>query len=164
MDDSLITYEEVESKMMAAFGAVPHILGAYKEIPNVIEGHMNVFGHIMMKKGLPLSRYEREYLAVETSNANTCEYCISHHTSARDKHVEESNVTQEQRDALKKLAFMMAKDPSTTPTLKKEFLEAGYDEKQWLHAISVCSYFNFANRIVLSLDLPLEEGHETILN
>jgi len=45
-----------------------------------------------------------------------------------------------------------------TNSLKRSFIEAGFSEAEWQHAVMVVAYFNFANRCAHAMGLELEEN------
>lgn len=138
--------------------------------PHSITAHMNLYKVIMFKKSA-LSRLQREMLGVVTSKANNCEYCQIHHAeavnhywkdNAKTKLLREDYTLVELSDKNRMLcdyAFLLTKDPleSTKDKQVEKMKKVGVTDKEILDATLVISYFNFVNRIVLSLGVELEE-------
>lgn len=139
-------------------GAVAEIYSAFAAFPDAVEGHYHFYKKIMLNSNLPLTRTEREYLAVQVSKANQCPYCISHHQAALDHH-DETTLEPQRREVLQALAAMLSETPWKATVLRDRFLSVGYDDYQWQHAVMVASYFNMANRLVLSMGLELEPDY-----
>jgi uncharacterized peroxidase-related enzyme len=127
---------------------------------------------IMYRKS-KLSRAERELIAVIVSKTNDCEYCITHHKEALhhfwgDDERMAALLNDYRSVGLneKELQLCMyaeqltvnpksAHDDDLTVNLKR----AGLPDSAILDATLIIAYFNFVNRIVLSLDVDLEADH-----
>lgn len=130
---------------------------------------MNLYMEIMFTRS-ELSRAQREMIAVVVSITNNCSYCTSHHSSALNHYwKDEEKIKQfrtdyreielpEKEKALCKFAEEVTLRPQNleevdpTSTLK----EKGISDSAILDATLVVSYFNFVNRMVLSLGAKLE--------
>lgn len=137
--------------------------------PESIVHHMDLYLEIMFSRS-QLSRAEREMIAVVVSSANGCSYCKQHHGQAllhywkdQDKisklqlsRYDSSLSTGEK--ALCEYARSLTLNPGDhekhdfTQSLKN----AGFSDHAILDATLVVAYFNFVNRIVLSLGVELE--------
>ena len=138
--------------------------------PESITKHMDLYMEIMFSKS-QLSRAQREMMAVVVSKINRCPYCVNHHGSAlnhywRDaeklsKFIENYDEIQlsEKELALCHFAQNLTKDPSQTNDRKdvEGLRNHGFTDEAILDASLVVSYFNFVNRMVLSLGVTLEE-------
>ncbi len=132
--------------------------------PESIVRHMDLYMTIMFGKS-PLSRAQREMMAVVVSSVNRCPYCIQHHREALLRYWKDEEradkLQQNFEDAeldetdllLCQFAQLLTEEPyriddeSTIQPLK----EAGMSDRAILDATLVISYFNFVNRIVLGL-------------
>jgi uncharacterized peroxidase-related enzyme len=138
--------------------------------PASIVAHMDLYMTIMFGKS-PLKRYQREMMAVVVSVANKCLYCTEHHAQAllhywKDPHkvdqLKKHYSTLDLPEIDEKLC-RYAERVTLTPSYEKrennirELREAGLNDRSILDATLVISYFNFVNRIVLSLGVDLEE-------
>ena len=155
--------EEVYLRIKKERGGIASIHSAFEKIPDGIEAHYDFYQRIFLDGTLPLSRFEREFLAVETSKNNECSYCIGHHEEALKNQVYpgEEEIEKPKREALRTLAGVLTKEPYKACVLKSSFLKAGYGEAEFQHAVFVVSYFNFANRLAHAMELELEEDFKT---
>lgn len=138
--------------------------------PETIVNHMDLYISIMFGRS-PLRRYQREMIAVVVSAGNNCEYCIAHHGEALnhfwkdDKRVHSlaedfQNAGLESSDlALCDYAWDLTTNPGeyTEGRHIVPLRNCGFDDRAILDATLVIGYFNFVNRIVLGLGVPLEE-------
>jgi uncharacterized peroxidase-related enzyme len=138
--------------------------------PESIIKHMDLYMEIMFSRS-ELSRAQREMIAVVVSVANNCSYCASHHGSALNHYWKDEDKIEhfkvDFREVLlteKELALCRyAEEITLRPqNLKKidptEFLKNfAFSDAAILDASLVVSYFNFVNRMVLSLDVKLEQ-------
>ncbi len=138
--------------------------------PQSIKDHMDLYMTVMFGKS-PLKRVHREMMAVIVSVANDCPYCQIHHLEAinnfwKDEEKCESLKTDfrstdldEKEKALCDYAWNLTKSPgkSTEQEYVRKLKDIGFDDREVLDATLVISYFNFVNRIVLSLGVDLED-------
>lgn len=141
-------------------GGLATIYTSFSEFPEGIQAHYQFYKSIMLEDGLPLDREDREYLAVEVSKANACPYCTAHHTEALKN--TKAQLNKHKRQALSSLAEILTKAPWKSSILLSVFLESGYTEAQWQHAIMVVSYFNFVNRCAQARGLEIESDYESM--
>lgn len=138
--------------------------------PESIVKHMELYMEIMFTRS-SLTRAEREMMAVIVSKNNDCVYCQTRHGEAlnhywkNDQRVEDLKNDYNKLDlssrelALCEFAKGLTKNPGLhedndfTLKLKSE----GIDDAGVLDAVLVIAYFNFVNRIVLSLGVHVEE-------
>ena len=118
-----------------------------------------------------LSRAHRELMAVITSVSNGCEYCATHHGSALnhywkdDKKIQQlksdfrKTVLDEKENALCEYAERLTLEPgrSEEEDITLILNNVGFSDNAILDASLVVSYFNFVNRMVLSLGVHLEQ-------
>lgn len=138
--------------------------------PATIVAHMDLYMSIMFSQS-PLSRAQREMIAVVVSSANGCSYCMEHHGAALNnywKNEERVAVLAEDYfklgldevdNSLCKYAVDLTKTPGSFENIDKTIplKEIGLDDRAILDATLVIAYFNFVNRIVLSMGVELEE-------
>ena len=157
----MITKEAVFDEIARERGGVAEIYSAFGDIPNLVKAHFELNKALMLLDDLPISRIEREWLAMETSRANRCRYALAHHKVAYENHAKGKSKNELPSPArlrlLSKLAATLTKHANKTPSLRKEFLKTGFTEAEWLHGIKIVSYFNFTNRLALALNLQLEK-------
>ncbi len=138
--------------------------------PGSIVKHMALYMEIMFSKS-QLSRAQREMMAVVVSVANNCSYCTAHHGSALlhywkneemlaalKNNYREMELTNEEM-ALCKYAEEVTLRPQNLeevdPTIYLR--DAGFNDPAILDATLVVAYFNFVNRMVLSLGVEIEK-------
>ncbi len=137
--------------------------------PDSILKHMDLYMTIMYNKS-PLSRVQREMIAVVVSAANGCEYCQMHHSQALNYYwKDDKKINQLRRDYSKtelceidlnlcELAWQLTRIPTiTTETLINKLKALGLEDRAILDANLVIAYFNFVNRMVLGLGVHLEK-------
>ncbi len=171
------SYETAEGRLKEIYDDILQKRGKLAEIhklqslhPETIVQHMELYMELMFGKS-PLKRKQREMMAVVVSAYNNCEYCIEHHSAAlRHFWQDEDQVDDLQEDyhllglshADKSLCDY-ARDLTINPGEVGEanhiqpMREAGWDDRAILDAAMVIAYFNFVNRLVLGLGVPLEE-------
>lgn len=172
----VIDYEQAEGALKKIYDELLSSRGKLAEVhkiqslnPATIVHHMDLYMAIMYAHS-PLSRAQREMMAVVVSAANNCSYCQIHHKQALLHYwKEEERVIQLARDynslelsnadlLLCQLASVLTKNPGSErvvesiESLKKE----GLDDRAILDAHLVIAYFNFVNRMVLGLGVALE--------
>ncbi len=138
--------------------------------PQSIRDHMALYTTVMFSRS-PLSRAEREMMAVVVSATNGCAYCIEHHGQAllhfwKDRarldalveHRAEDPALTPREAALCRYAELVTANPAApgVDTASDALRAAGLDDRAVLDAALVVSYFNFVNRMVLALGVELE--------
>jgi uncharacterized peroxidase-related enzyme len=162
--------KEVYDDLVQKRGKLSEVLKIQSLHPASISSHVHFYMDIMFSQ-TSLSKAEKELLAVVVSVANGCLYCQTHHGAALNAYwKDEARVALLKKDhhtaslsakelALCDFAVHLTKNPSAheatdyTSALK----EAGLSDEAILDVALVTSYFNFANRMVLSLGVQLEE-------
>lgn len=139
--------------------------------PQSIVKHIDLYMCIMFGKS-PLRRVQREMMGVVVSRNNGCYYCQQHHLEAvihywKDNEKAERfrenfrNVDLKESDTVlceyaEKLTLHPGKASEKDYTAPLR--EAGWNDRAILDATLVISYFNFVNRIVLGLNVDVEEN------
>jgi len=149
---------EILNVISAERGGVAEIHTAFKDFPQGLWAHYQFYKQIMLDEPLPLARIEREYLAMEVSQANTCPYCIAHHTEAYKN--SSGEIVDNKKAALLEAAKTLTLKSYASFSVAKKFLAAGFTAAQWQHAVMVVSYFNFANRCAHAMGLQVEANFE----
>lgn len=138
--------------------------------PKSITAHMDLYVTLMYRES-PLSRAEREMIGVVVSASNRCTYCVAHHGQAlqhfwkaedrvatlAEDYTQEPELTPRQR-ALCRFALLTTEKPDSDelPSAIASLRDAGLNDRGILDAALVTSYFNFVNRLVLSLGVETE--------
>ncbi len=160
-------YESTRKKR----GKIANIHMIHSLNPKSLEAHMNLYLSLMYGKS-PLSRRERELLGVATSVTNRCEYCIEHHSDALSRYEKRADYIEyvkrgewhklvDKDRILCEFARKLTISPFEVNESDIEKLrDAGYDDSAILDIVQVIAYFNFVNRLVLGLGVPLENESE----
>lgn len=139
--------------------------------PKTITTHMDLYMSIMFGKS-PLKRVHREMMAVVVSVSNKCEYCTIHHLEAVQNYwKDEAKVSALKNDhktcklSDKEMALCdyaaaltISPDKSREKLYASNLGESGFSDREILDATLVIAYFNFVNRIVMSLGVELENN------
>jgi uncharacterized peroxidase-related enzyme len=173
----VIPYSEAEDRLKEIYDDILQKRGKLAEVhqiqslnPETILQHMELYMGIMFSKS-PLSRAEREMIAVVVSAANNCAYCQHHHGSALNQYWKDDQKVLDLRKDYSSLNLSSreyvlcsyAKNLTLHPQKFEgknnlnDLKEAGLDDRTILDATLVISYFNFVNRMVLSLGVTLED-------
>ncbi len=145
--------------------------------PESIIRHMDLYMEIMFSKS-PLSRAEREMMAVVTSSVNGCAYCQIHHIEAL-KHYWKDDIKiaalqlnygnaglSDREKALCRYAEQLTK--LNNPEENTDYIDLlkaiGLQDEAILDATLVVSYFNFVNRMVLALGVEVSEKEKSGYN
>lgn len=162
--------KKVYDRILKERGHLANIFIAQGLEPEVLEDHLDLYVHLMIGPG-PLSREEREMIAVVVSAANRSAYGAIHHSEALET-VEKDpkalyNLMKEftskhespRSKALLAYAAKLTLDPKgITKDDTQDLKDANLTDEEILRANLVASYFNFSNRIALGLGVELEEG------
>lgn len=152
------TLSEILDVISSERGGVAEIHTSFKDFPQGLWAHYQFYKQIMLDEPLPLARIEREYLAMEVSQANTCPYCIAHHTAAYKN--SRGEIPDMKKAALLEAAKTLTLKPYAAANLEGKFKKSGFTSAQWQHAVMVVSYFNFANRCAHAMGLQVEANFE----
>lgn len=159
-------YDELKQKR----GKLARIHKIQSLNPETIVTHMDLYLSVMFSKS-PLSRAQREMMAVVVSAANKCEYCQLHHAEALShywkdrKKVEQlssdfnrldlNNVDARLCNLARKLT--LSPDSIEEETDIQPLKNIGLSDRAILDAVLVISYFNFVNRMVQGLGVEADE-------
>lgn len=174
----VIEHEQAEGELKAIYDGLIESRGKIAEVhkiqslnPRSIVNHMDLYMTIMFGKS-PVKRVHREMMAVVVSKANQCQYCQIHHLEAVKNFWKDEARTQQLLDDYRTAdlsemelamctyaeALTLHPEKSADATLVNILKEVGLGDRAILDAALVVSYFNFVNRIVLSLGVSLEEN------
>lgn len=163
---------EVYDHVQKARGRLSNVLRIESLNPRALRRHVDLYMELLFSKG-PLSRPERELIAVTVSAANDCGYCVTHHAEALGRHVKDADFVQQvvadigkaplddRQRALVDFALGLTHDPGKGREAAVDALrKAGFADEAILHATEIVAYFNFVNRIVSGLGVGLEDAGE----
>lgn len=172
----MIQPEEAEGQLKEIYDDIIKKRGKLSEVlqiqslnPPSLVNQMNSYMTIMFGQS-PLTRAQREMIAVVVSAANDCTYCQVHHAAALNNFWKDDSKT----DLLKKdfnqvelsetdkllcsYAWNLTKYPGKVTEEKyiDPLKKTGLSDRSILDATLVIAFFNFANRMVLGLGAELE--------
>jgi len=148
--------KELYDRIGGARGGVAAIHQAQSLNPRVLATHFELYKALMFQPS-PLSRADREALAVAVSRANACEYCAAHHGAALQLLGASSSLPPQ----VFQWAERLARTPEQMSAADIETLRsAGLSDRAILDAVLTVAYFSYANRLVMGLGLALEAGFE----
>jgi uncharacterized peroxidase-related enzyme len=138
--------------------------------PESITAHMDLYMTVMFGSS-PLSRAQREMMAVVVSAANGCEYCQVHHCRALRHHWKDEERVEVLRSdwesaeldspdvELCRYAWNLSLEPGRAAESRyaSGLRSAGFSDRAILDATLVTAYFNFVNRVVMGLGVETED-------
>ena len=149
--------KDLYEQIGGARGGVAQIHQAQSLNPKVLATHFELYKALMFQPS-PLSRADREALAVAVSRANACNYCAAHHGAALDQLGAPSTLPP----AVFDWAARLTRNPETASPEDIEALRAaGLTDRAILDAVLTVAYFSYANRLVMALGLAIESGFES---
>lgn len=172
----VIDFEKADGRLKEIYQMLIDTRGKLADIhmiqslnPESIVTHMDVYMTIMFGES-PLSREQRELMAVVVSVANNCIYCQKHHGAALNKYWKNSERNENlirdfqlaglsfEDKLLCKFARQLTNEPGNADKISQINIlrQNGFDDRSILDATLVIAYFNFVNRIVLALDVQPE--------
>jgi len=147
--------EKIFDQIRLKRGDIAGIHRAFSAFPEGIKAHFDFYENIILTNDLPLSRAEREYLAILSSEENSCHYCIEHHKEALNNY--DIQLEEKRISFFQDLVKILSNEPWKSMVFKKKALDIGLSEAEYAHAVMVIGYFNMANRLVFGLDIQLED-------
>lgn len=173
----VIQYEEATGKLKDIYEDLIEKRGRLAEVhtiqslnPDSIIAHMELYMTIMFSQS-PLSRAQRELIAVVVSAANGCVYCRQHHGAALNNYWKNNERVEQMKKNYKNadlnpvdillcqyaIELTLHPDDFENKNRIDALQQAGLDDRAILDATLVIAYFNFVNRIVSALGVELEE-------
>lgn len=165
-DDEL---RRIYRRITGTRGRLSNIFLSQSLNPPALEAHLDLYLRVMFGQG-PLSRLEREMIAVTVSRANQCEYCVAHHSAAMRNYVKDSRFVMQFAEGFRSAkleprhrtmlgyAVKLTEMPSSVTKYDIGALRvAGFGDEEILHIALVVSYFNFVNRLASGLGIRLED-------
>ncbi|MFQ5838151.1 MAG: peroxidase-related enzyme [Thermoplasmata archaeon] len=163
-------YEEIGRRR----GRVANIYKIHSLNPDALRGHLDLYMSLLYRRD-GLARAQREMIGVLVSSLNSCRYCVVHHSEALARYEKDSGVLEQlpvdfrrapisDRD---RIMLEYCEKLTTHPDGMKEgdvkaLREAGFTDSEILDINLIASYFNFVNRVVLGLGLPLEDEEQRV--
>jgi uncharacterized peroxidase-related enzyme len=162
-------YEEVGKKR----GRIANIYKIHSLNPEALRAHLDLYMSLLYRRG-GLSRAEREMIGVLVSALNGCHYCEVHHSEALSRYEKDGRVVDAVVSGMPEVAPISEREKAiltysakltTSPgDMVEEDVErlrqVGLDDSEILDVNLIASYFNFVNRVVQGLGVPLEREEE----
>lgn len=150
-------------------GTVDNVMKVHALNPDSLRTHFELYVQAMHKPS-PLTRAEREMVAVVVSRLNGCRYCKDHHLAGlkrllpdeRHHHADDLAVGRrtaltDREQALVDYAMKLTTNPQNMAEDDVQSLrDAGLDDRAVLDLAQCIGYFNYVNRIVTGLGVSLE--------
>ena len=149
-------------------GRIADILRVQSLDPGALQAHLDLYMHLMFDRG-PLSRMEREAIAVAVSAENGCAYCVAHHFEALQHYVRDPVQLEAVRDGrhqalsprlavLLDHARRLTRHPISCESDDLEDLRhAGLQDADILRLTLIVAYFNFVNRLAIGLGVAVTD-------
>lgn len=163
---------EAYERIAGLRGGVAEVMSIQSLNPAAMAAHFDFYKTLMFGRS-ELSRHTREMIGVVVSAANGCDYCIAHHLAPlRALKVSEAVLDRlaagevpdeyvaEPVQRLLHFARALTLDPKPDPDAIAALRQLGWTDAAVLDATLIASYFNFVNRLVLSLGVELEDRFE----
>ncbi|UCE91953.1 MAG: peroxidase-related enzyme [Methanobacteriota archaeon] len=160
--------KEVFERIEKERGHIANVFRAEGAEPDVLSHQVDMYVRLMMGPG-PLSRKEREMIAVVVSAANTCAYGAVHHAEALESvendqgaltRLLQEYMSKHESPRSKALLAYSAKLTLNPKNVTKDDVddlrEAGLNDEEILRANLIAAYFNLSNRISLGLGVEIE--------
>lgn len=156
-------------------GTVDNVMRVHALNPASLRTHFDLYVQSMHKPS-PLSRAEREMVAVVVSRVNGCHYCKSHHLAGlkkllpvkRHEAADQLALDRPAELSTRELAMVhyAAKLTSSPQQMQAEDVDAlrnvGLDDRAILDLAQCIGYFNYVNRIVTGLGVTIEDETGTV--
>ncbi|PIQ83430.1 MAG: hypothetical protein COV75_07540 [Candidatus Omnitrophica bacterium CG11_big_fil_rev_8_21_14_0_20_63_9] len=158
------TYEAMQRQM----GFVPNVTKAFSLWPEVFDLQNRLYETVMLAK-TELPNPIKEMIALVTSKANSCNYCVTHHgeflvrygigrnvVRRLESDFHKAQVDEKTRQLLDYVSKVTHNAYKVTDEEVAALREVGWTDRQILEATVVAAQFNFINRIVDALGVELE--------
>ena len=153
-------------------GFIPNVLQAYSFDATKLRAFIAMYNDLMLGDS-PLSKLEREMIAVVVSSANRCYYCLTAHGQALREmsgdptlgetlvmNYRVAKITRKQRAMLDFAHALTVAPAETSETARQTLRKAGFSERAIWDIASTTAFFNMTNRLATATDMmPNDEYH-----
>jgi len=153
-------------------GFLPNVLAAYTFDEQKLRAFIGFYNELMLEDS-PLSKLEREMIAVVVSSANRCYYCqVAHGQAVRElsgdpalgellvMNYRAAALTPRQRAMLDFAQKMTVAPAAIVEADRAALRSAGFDDRSIWDIASVAAFFNLSNRMATAVDMmPNPEYH-----
>jgi len=178
-----ISYNEATGKLKRLYDkvvgpshALDNVMSIHSLRPHTLEGHMSLYKNVLHHSGNSFPKWYLELLGTYVSHLNQCNYCVTHHSVGLKRNLEDESkfelfTAAIDRDSLDtvlegkmKAGAKYAKILTLQHTIIDEAFndqlrEQGLDDGEILEINQVVCYFNYVNRMVVSLGVQLEQDN-----
>jgi len=154
-------------------GSIDNVMRIHSLNPESMRTHFEMYVAAMHKDS-PLSRAEREIVAVVVSRLNGCEYCVQHHSQGLKRLLPDERAYVVDHLATGKRTHLNGREEAivnyarkltTNPHDMREsdvqaLRDAGLEDRAVLDLAQCIGYFCYANRIVKGLGVTLESDED----
>jgi len=170
-------FKEIYDELVKSLGQLAEVHKIQSLRPESIIAHMALYMEIMYSRS-ELSRAERELIGTIVSIANGCKYCTKHHSEALNHYWKDDSKIEKLING--RFAEILSPKETTLCefsrhlTLNPEKHEnndftiqlrsLGLSDSAILDVVLVTAYFNFVNRVVLSLGVEIEIDNGSAYN
>ncbi len=161
--------KEVYDRIKDQRGKLSNIMKVQSLMPEAMDHHLDLYLSIMFKDR-SLGREKCEMIGVVVSSINGCDYCVNHHAEAlnhfwRDEEklekLKESygdmDISRKEKKMLDFVRRSTEKPDSVEEKDVDDLRKVGFSDKEILNMAMITSYFNFVNRIALTLGVDFSE-------
>lgn len=161
------------AELIAKRGKAANIFKVHSLNPEALQNHLDLYMTLMFGES-GLSRAEREAIGVVVSAANDCAYCVNHHAEVLRRYIKDDETLEMlmSADGLETLeprlsnivryAEKLTSAPAAMTEVDLGELRAvGLDDRDILDLALVTAYFNFVNRVAMSLGVELTPDEAT---
>ncbi|ALL70264.1 putative peroxidase-related enzyme (plasmid) [Paraburkholderia caribensis MBA4] len=157
---------DIYAKFRRQYGFVPNWLAALSVNPDTAYRLVVFYEHLFDPQRSHLTAAERELIAVVTSAANQCSYCVFNHTQALAAAIGDTVRAQRiaqgfhhvrltaRESALAELAERLTREPTTIDEAELQRLrQAGFTREAVTEALEISAFFSYANRLTIALNV-----------
>ncbi len=154
-------------------GFLPNVLQAYSFDEAKLRAFIAMYNDLMLENS-PLTKLEREMIAVVVSAANRCYYClVAHGQAVREISGDASlgemlamnyrvaRISKRQRTMLDFAHRLTTTPAEVGEDARQQLRKAGWSDRAIWDIASITGFFNMTNRLATATDMmPNEEYHE----
>ncbi|WP_322047975.1 peroxidase-related enzyme [Paraburkholderia sp. J67] len=157
---------QLYDKFRRHYGFVPNWLAALAINPDTAYRLVTFYEHLFDPNRSHLTAAERELIAVVTSAANHCSYCVFNHTQALAVALDDAVRAQRiahgfhhvrltpKETALAQLAQQLTLDPTSVgEDVLQSLAEIGFTRETVVEILEITAFFNYANRLTIALNV-----------
>ncbi|MEX3921172.1 MULTISPECIES: peroxidase-related enzyme [Paraburkholderia] len=157
---------ELFERFRRQYGFVPNWLAALAVNPDTASRLVAFYEHLFDPHRSRLTAAERELIAVVTSAANTCSYCVFNHTqslaTALGDTVRAQRIAQgwhhvrldPKEAALAGIAEQLTREPGLVDDSALQRLhDLGFTREAVVEILEISAFFNYANRLTIALNV-----------